>query len=77
MPDIHRWQYQYLGTSTFSKTLSTVELRAFFSFNESELAAIRSRKKANLKVAAAVQLGFLKMTGCPLEAFKATLNKWR
>jgi len=69
MPDIHRWQYQYLGTSTFSKTLSTVELRAFFSFNESELAAIRSRKKANLKVAAAVQLGFLKMTGCPLEAF--------
>ena len=70
MPDIHRWQYQYLGTSTFPKSLSAVELQAFFTFNEAELAVIRSRNKANLKVAAAVQLGFLKMTGCPLEAVR-------
>lgn len=70
MANIHRWQYQYLGISTFPKTLSVVELQAFFTFNEAELALIRSRYKANLKIAAAVQLGFLKMTGCPLEAVR-------
>ncbi len=70
MPDIHRWQYQYLGTSTFPKSLSAIELQAFFTFNEAELAVIRSRNKANLKVAAAIQFGFLKMTGCPLEAVR-------
>jgi hypothetical protein len=70
MPEIHRWQYQYLGLSTFPKTLSVVELRAFFTFNEAELGAIRSRRKAALRVAAAIQLGFLKMTGCPLAAVR-------
>jgi TnpA family transposase len=69
MPEIHRWQYQYLGLSTFPKSLSIVELRAFFTFSEEELSAIRSRRKV-LRVAAAIQLGFLKMTGCPLSAVR-------
>lgn len=70
MQEIHRWQLQFLGTHSFSKTLSVVELQAFFTFNEMELAEIRSRKKANLQVAAGVQLGFLKMAGCPLNDVK-------
>lgn len=70
MPEIHRWQYQYLGTSTFPKALSVVELQAFFTFDAAELAAIRTRKKDVLRVAAAIQLGFLKMTGCPLAALR-------
>lgn len=70
MLEIHRWQHQYLGMSTFPKVLSAVEIQAFFTFNESELGSIRSRYKSNLRIAAAVQLGFLKMTGCPLAAVR-------
>ena len=70
MSEIHRWQYQYLGTSIFPKTLSAVELQAFFTFSEDDLKAIRTRKKESLRIAAAIQLGFLKMTGCPLAALR-------
>lgn len=67
MPDIHRWQYQYLGATTFPKTLSEVELRAFFTYSEEQIAALRARFRSALRVGAAVQLGFLKMTGNLLE----------
>lgn len=63
MPDIHRWQYQYLGASIFPKTLSAVEFQAFFTFSDYEIAAIRKRFRSKTQVAAAVQLGFIKMTG--------------
>lgn len=66
MAEIHRWQYQYIGTSTFPKTLSTVELQAFFTFNEDEIAALKKRFRAHVKIGAAIQLGFLKMAGNPL-----------
>lgn len=67
MADIHRWQHQYLGATIFPKTLSEVEFRAFFTFSESEIAALRKRFRTNMRVAGAVQLGFLKMTGNLLE----------
>ncbi len=67
MPDIHRWQHQYLGASVFPKTLSAVELQAFFTFSEHELSELRKRFRSNARVAGAIQLGFLKMTGHPLE----------
>lgn len=63
MPDIHRWQYQYLGASIFPKTLSAVEFQAFFTFSECEITALRQRFRSKTQVAAAVQLGFIKMTG--------------
>ena len=67
MPDVHRWQYQYLGTTTFPKTLSAVELRAFFTYSDEEIAALRTRYRPALRVGAAVQLGFLKMAGSLLQ----------
>jgi TnpA family transposase len=66
MQKVHRWQFQYIGTTTLPKTLSTVELSAFFTFNETELAEIARKRKDALRIAAAVQLGFLKMTGSTL-----------
>lgn len=70
MPNnIHRWQYQYLGAETFPKTISTVEFDAFFRFSEEETAALQARfRKSGLRIAAAIQLGFLRMTGSPLES---------
>lgn len=63
MAEIHRWQYQYIGTSTFPKALSTVELQAFFTFTEDQIAALKKRFRAHVKIGAAIQLGFLKMSG--------------
>jgi TnpA family transposase len=68
MAEIHRWQYQYIGTSTFPKALSTVELQAFFTFTEDQIAALNKRFRANMKIGAAIQLGFLKMSGSLLES---------
>lgn len=71
MQQVHRWQYQYIGTTTLPKELSVVELSAFFSYNEIELAELARKRKEPLRIAAAVQLGFLKMTGCPLNDLNA------
>lgn len=45
-----------------------VELNSFFGFSEAEIVQVKSRYKPNLRIAAAIQLGFLKMTGRPLDA---------
>lgn len=75
MADIHRWQHQYLGTTIFPKTLSVVELRAFFTFSDDEIAALRKRFRAEHRVAAAVQVGFIKMTGNLLESAQVIPSK--
>lgn len=67
MQQVHRWQYQYIGTTTLPKTISVVELSAFFTYTEQELAEIAKKRKDALRIAAAVQLGFLKMAGCSLD----------
>lgn len=63
MQQVHRWQYQYIGTNAISKDLQVVELSAFFTYTPEELADIAKKRKAPLRIAAAIQLGFLKMTG--------------
>ena len=70
MRPVHRWQYQYLGTATLPKLVSQLELDAFFTFSATELNKIRSRHKTNHRIAAAVQLGFVKMAGHPLDALR-------
>jgi len=75
MAEIHRWQHQYLGAAIFPKTLSAVEFRAFFTFSEDELAAMRKRFRTNLRVAGALHLGFLKMTGNLLEETQVIPSK--
>lgn len=75
MAEIHRWQHQYLGATIFPKTLSVVELRAFFTFSDDEIAALRKRFRAEHRVAAAVQVGFIKMTGNLLESAQVIPSK--
>lgn len=65
-----RWNKQYLGLTECPKDLTQFELDVFFSFSRDELNALRSRYKADLRVGAALQLGFLKLAGCTM----STLN---
>lgn len=70
MRTIHRWQYQYLGATTLPKILGVVEIESFFTFSAWELSHIRSRYKENHRIAVAIQIGFMKMTGRTMDAIR-------
>jgi hypothetical protein len=67
---VPRWHQPYLGLTAFPADLTTFELDFFFTFRPSELEALKSRYKPLLRIGAAIQLGFLKMAGCPVASFK-------
>ena len=63
------WQLRYLGWQTLPADLSTFDIERFFTFADPDLAAIRSRYKDELRLGAALQIGFLQMTGRALDVF--------
>jgi hypothetical protein len=67
---VQHWQLPFLGLRTFPAELTAFEIRYFFSFTITEREAIFSRHGDFHRLAAALQIGFLKMTGCPLDAFE-------
>lgn len=70
-----RWHKEYLGLSECPRELSQFELDLFFSFSRDELTALRSRYKPDLRVGAALQVGFLKMAGCTMSTFNVLPRK--
>lgn len=71
MRDIRRWQYQYLGIDSVPRNIGELEFRAFFTFSTREKKAIAQFRGPHLRLGAALQLGFLRMTGRTLEAVNA------
>ena len=67
---MHRWHIQYLGNTELPSHLTDLEMESFFTLSDDERTLIQSRYKPNPRIAAAIQLGFLKMAGRPLSAFK-------
>lgn len=65
------WQKHFLGASGFAADVTQFELRHFFSFNASELKAIRSRRNHEHRLGSALHIGFLKMTGRALDGNEA------
>jgi hypothetical protein len=63
-----RWEHRYLGQERFPDALSTMEIEHFFSLSEDELAAVRRRRTVLNRLALALQIGFLKMTGGTLNS---------
>ena len=66
---MQHWQLPFLGLHEFPADLTAFEIRYFFTFTPHEREAILSRYGDHHRLAAAVQLGFLKMTGRTLDAF--------
>jgi TnpA family transposase len=64
------WQLAFLGQHELPRELTAFELRYFFSFNDEERRAIRTRRRALNQLGAALHLGFMKMSGCALDAFE-------
>ncbi|MFN2255977.1 MAG: DUF4158 domain-containing protein [Candidatus Promineifilaceae bacterium] len=67
---MQRWQIPFLGRRAFPRQLSLFEIEQFFSFSAEELQAIRSRRGALNRLGCALQVGFLRMTGCQLNSVR-------
>ena len=69
--NINDWPSNYLGRGALPRDLSGFEVEAFFTYSESERRVIDDeRRTPALKLALALQIGFLRMTGRLLEALR-------
>jgi hypothetical protein len=66
---VRSWQFPFLGLRQFSPTHSDFEIRYFFGLNRDEHQAINTRRGELHRIAAAVHIGFIRMTGRKLDAF--------
>ena len=65
------WQTPYLGLRDLPCELTEFELQAFFSFSRAELELIARRRGANHKLGLALHIGFVRMSGRPLNSVRA------
>jgi TnpA family transposase len=61
--------WSYLGWQRFPRELSAFEVRRFFSLSLPDRQWLRQRFRSRARLGAALQLGFVRMTGRTLEAF--------
>jgi len=73
------WQSTYLGRGALPRDLSGFEIEAFFTYSEAERHVIDDERRSSaLKLALALQIGFLRMTGRLLSALRVvTPALWR
>ena len=64
------WHSTCLGRRTLPRDLSAFGVEAFFTFSDAERRVIEERHGPALKLALALQIGFLRMTGRLLEAVR-------
>ncbi len=67
---MQRWQESYLGLREVPRELSEFELQAFFTFSPAEHGLIQRRRGPAMKLGLALHLGFVRMSGRPLDAFR-------
>ena len=59
----------YLGRATIPRDLTDLEMREFFTLTAADRRALRRAIRTRLRLAVALQVGFLRMTGTTLDAF--------
>ena len=65
------WQSPYLGLRDVPGEFTEFELHAFFSFSRGELELIGRRRGDSLKLGLALHIGFVRMSGRPLNSVRA------
>lgn len=58
-----RWEQLYFGHEQFPASLTDLEIKRFFTPSPVEREAVLQRRAPASRIAFALQLGFLKMTG--------------
>ena len=64
------WQTTYLGIRELPRDISAFELQTFFTFSPAEHELIEARRGAAHKLGLALHIGFLRMSGRLLNAFR-------
>ena len=59
---------QYLGCERFPENLTEPEVAHFFSLSEVDRRAVRRRRRPLNRLGVALQVGFLRLTGAPLNS---------
>ena len=62
------WQRTFLGLKQLPRELTGFEIEAFFRFTPAERQVIEERRRPELKLGLALQMGFLRMSGRVLDA---------
>src|SRR5450631_2429777 len=62
------WHVPYLGWTRLPAEVSEFEITHFFSLRVEERSAVLTRYRDSLRLGAALQIGFLRMCGRPLDA---------
>ena len=65
-----RWQDRFLGISTIPSDLTALELEEFFRFGKKDLVAIKLAFRPKYRIAVAIQVGFMRLSGGRLRDFK-------
>ena len=65
------WQTPYLGLRDLPREITDFELQSFFSFGQAELELISRRRGDNHKLGLALHIGFVRMSGRPLNSVRA------
>ena len=68
------WQDRFLGIGELAPELSIFEID-FFQFSPADIAAIRKEFRPKYRIAVALQLGFMRLTGARLNAFNVVPRK--
>lgn len=64
------WQASFLGLKRLPRELTDFEIEACFTFTLAERALIEGRRRPELKLGLALQIGFLRMSGRLLDAVR-------
>jgi len=67
---MQNWHRQFLGRTQMPSTLSAFVISEFFTLNQSERQSVLSRYGVDMRLGTALQIGFLKMRGRPLDRFQ-------
>ena len=72
------WQTTFLGMRELPRDISGFEMKAFFTFDGAEREAINARRGDAHKLGLALHIGFLRMSGRLLYAFRVVpVALWR
>ena len=63
-----RWDQHYLGRERFPEALSALEVQRFFTPTPAQIQTVLQRRSTTNRIAFALQIGFLKMTGRSLNS---------
>ena len=61
--------WSYLGSRRFPREMNSFEVRRYFTLSSEDRHVLRRRFRSRSRLGAALQLGFVRMTGATLDAF--------